>query len=69
MSVGRPAELTSRPPTPLFLSPEGHDQRTRCRTSTDPFQGGSIMSKDSRTKAKIKRKGKTIKEEQPAKRR
>jgi hypothetical protein len=38
------------------------------RTSTDPFQGGSIMSKDSTTKANVKKKGKTIKEKQTAKR-
>jgi hypothetical protein len=33
-----------------------------------PFQGGSIMSKDSTTKANVKKKGKTIKEKQTAKR-
>jgi hypothetical protein len=38
------------------------------RSCTDPFQGGSIMSKDSTTKANVKKKGKTTKEKQTAKR-
>jgi hypothetical protein len=33
-----------------------------------PRQGGSIMSKDSTSKANVKKKGKTIKEKQTAKR-
>jgi hypothetical protein len=33
-----------------------------------PVQEGSIMSKDSTTKANVKKKGKTIKEKQTAKR-
>jgi hypothetical protein len=33
-----------------------------------PAPGGSIMSKDSTTKANVKKKGKTIKEKQTAKR-
>jgi hypothetical protein len=43
-------------------------RRVRRCTSTDAFQGGSIMSKDSTTKANVKKKGKTIKEKQTAKR-
>jgi hypothetical protein len=37
-------------------------------TFTDLLQGGSIMSKDSTAKANVKKKGKTIKEKQTAKR-
>jgi hypothetical protein len=33
-----------------------------------PAQGGSIMSKDSTAKTNVKKKGKTIKEKQTAKR-
>jgi hypothetical protein len=33
-----------------------------------PLQGGSTMSKDSTTKANVKKKGKTTKEKQTAKR-
>ncbi|MFF5294367.1 hypothetical protein [Paractinoplanes globisporus] len=33
-----------------------------------PGNGGSIMSKDSNSKANVKKKGKTIKEKQTAKR-
>jgi hypothetical protein len=48
--------------------PHAAIRRARRCTSTDPFQGGSIMSKDSTTKANVKKKGKTIKEKQTAKR-
>jgi hypothetical protein len=42
--------------------------RARRRAFTDPRQGGPIMSKDSTSKANVKKKGKTIKEKQAAKR-
>jgi hypothetical protein len=56
----RHANFSHRPPAPVRRVP-------RC-TFTDLRQGGSIMSKDSTTKANVKKKGKTIKEKQTAKR-
>jgi hypothetical protein len=52
----------------VFDRPHAAIMRARRGTSTDPFQGGPIMSKDSTTKANVKKKGKTIKEKQTAKR-
>lgn len=52
----------------LFPCPRAAIRQARHCTSTGPFQGGSIMSKDSTTKANVKKKGKTIKEKQTAKR-
>jgi hypothetical protein len=48
--------------------PQAAIRRARRCTSTDPFREVLIMSKDSTTKANVKKKGKTIKEKQTAKR-
>jgi len=45
-----------------------HDQARTTQRIKDPIPGGSIMSKDLSAKANVKKKGKTIKEKQAAKR-
>jgi hypothetical protein len=51
-----------------FFIARNRDQASTMLHVHPPGSGGSIMSKDSTTKANVKKKGKTIKEKQTAKR-
>ncbi|MEU4337334.1 hypothetical protein AB0F59_22265 [Micromonospora lupini] len=55
-------------PAAVLLSPARRDQAGTTLRVHRPAPGGSIMSKDSTTKANVKKKGKTTKEKQTAKR-
>ncbi|WP_141710476.1 hypothetical protein [Micromonospora saelicesensis] len=55
-------------PAASLPSPARRDQASTTLHVHRPAPGGSIMSKDSTSKANVKKKGKTIKEKQTAKR-